>query len=86
MCASEGLNVSQAPGMSQDSNREESGLKFVVQTYRRRRAAAVMSLIQSARLNGLDPYAYLRDVLQRLLTHKNHLIAELLPYRWTPAD
>ena len=46
------------------------------------RAAAVMSLIQSARLNGHDPYAYLKDVLLRLPTHKNHLIAELLPHRW----
>ena len=46
------------------------------------RAAAIMSLIQSARLNGHDPYAYLKDVLQRLPTHKNHLIAELLPHRW----
>ena len=48
------------------------------------RAAAVMSLTQSARLNGHDPYAYLKDVLQRLPTHKNHLIAELLPHRWQP--
>ena len=31
-----------------------------------KRAAAVMSLIHSAKLNGLDPYAYLRDVLERL--------------------
>ena len=31
-----------------------------------RRAAAVMSLIQSARMNGHDPYAYLRDVMARL--------------------
>ena len=46
------------------------------------RAAAVMSLIQSARLNGHDPYAYLKDVLSRLPTHKNHQIAELLPHRW----
>jgi transposase len=46
------------------------------------RAAAVMSLIQSARLNGYDPYAYLKDVLQRPPTHKNHLIAELLAHRW----
>ncbi len=46
------------------------------------RAAAVMSLIQSAKLNGHNPYAYLKDVLQRLPTHKNHLIAELLPHRW----
>ena len=41
-----------------------------------------MSLIQSSKLNRHDPYAYLKDVLQRLLTHKNHLIAELLPHRW----
>ena len=50
------------------------------------RAAAVMSLIQSARLNEHDPYAYLRDVLQRLPTHKNHLIEELLPHRWQPLN
>jgi len=35
------------------------------------RAAAVMSLIQSAKLNGHDPYAYLKDVLARLPTQKN---------------
>ena len=33
------------------------------------RAAAVMSLIQSAKLNGHDPHAYLKDVLTRLPTH-----------------
>ena len=48
------------------------------------RAAAVMSLIQSAKLNGHDPYAYLKDVLARLPTQKNNLIEELLPHRWTP--
>ena len=41
-----------------------------------------MSLIQSARLNGLDPYAYLRNVLARLPTQKNSQIADLLPHRW----
>jgi len=46
------------------------------------RAAAVMSLIQSAKLNGHDPYAYLKDVLARLPTQKNSQIAELLPHRW----
>ena len=49
------------------------------------RAAAVMSLIKSARLNGHDPYAYLKDVLQRLPTHKNNRIADLLPHRWQSA-
>jgi transposase len=48
------------------------------------RAAAVMSLIQSARMNGHDPYAYLKDVLTRLPTHKASRIEELLPHRWQP--
>jgi transposase len=46
------------------------------------RAAAVMSLVQSARLNGHDPYAYLSDVLRRLPTQLNSRIDELLPHRW----
>ena len=50
------------------------------------RAAAIMSLIQSARLNGHDPYAYLQDVLTRLPTQKNSQIAQLLPHRWQPAS
>jgi transposase len=49
------------------------------------RAAAVMSLVQSAKLNGHDPYAYLRDVLERLPTHPNSRIDDLLPHRWAPA-
>jgi transposase len=49
------------------------------------RAAAVMSLIQSAKLNGHDPYAYLKDVLTRLPTQKNSQIEELLPHRWQSA-
>ncbi|SNU16093.1 Transposase [Acinetobacter johnsonii] len=46
------------------------------------RAANIMTLIQSAKLNGLDPYAYLSDVLKRLPTHKVTQIEELLPHRW----
>lgn len=49
------------------------------------RAAVVMSLVQSAKLNGLDPWAYLRDVLARIHTHPNHRLDELLPHRWRPA-
>ena len=49
------------------------------------RAAAVMSLIVSARLNGHEPWAYLRDVLRRLPTHLNNRLGELLPHRWVPA-
>ena len=50
------------------------------------RAAAIMSLIQSAKLNGHDPHAYLRDVLRRLPTHKASQIGDLLPHRWVPAE
>ena len=49
------------------------------------RAAIVMSLVQSAKLNGHDPWAYLKDVLTRLPTHMNSRIDELLPHRWQPA-
>jgi transposase len=49
-----------------------------------KRAAAVMSLVHSARLNGHEPYAYLRDVLERLPTQPNRQIGELLPQRWQP--
>jgi len=44
-------------------------------------AAAVMSLIQSAKLNGHDPYAYLKDVLERLPTQPPSRIGKLLPHR-----
>jgi transposase len=50
------------------------------------RAAVVMSLVHSARLNGHDPWVYLKDVLQRLPSHLNSRIDELLPHRWTPND
>lgn len=48
------------------------------------RAAAIMSLIESAKLNGLEPQAYLTDVLQRLPTTLNRDIHELLPTHWKP--
>ena len=41
-----------------------------------------MSLIQSAKLNGHDPYVYLKDILTRLPTHPNSKIEALLPHNW----
>jgi transposase len=49
------------------------------------RAATVMSLIVSAKLNGHEPWAYLRDVLARLPTQKNSELGHLLPHRWVPS-
>ncbi len=50
------------------------------------RAAVLMSLIESAKLCGHDPWAYLKDVFERLPTLKNRDLAQLLPHNWHPAS
>jgi transposase len=47
------------------------------------RAAAIYTLIETAKLNGIDPQAWLADVLARLLDHPAKHIDQLLPWRWT---
>jgi len=44
------------------------------------------SLIESAKLNGLNPQCYLADVLIRIADHPARRIDELLPWNWRPAD
>src|ERR1700676_925839 len=51
-----------------------------------RRAAAMYSLIESAKLNGLNPQHYLADLLARIADHPARRIAELLPWHWKPFD
>ena len=51
-----------------------------------RRAAAMYSLVESAKLNGINPQHYLADVLIRIADHPARRIAELLPWNWQPAD
>jgi transposase len=46
------------------------------------RAGNILSLIESAKLNGHDPWAYLKDVFERLPTLKNRDLAQLLPHNW----
>jgi transposase len=46
------------------------------------RAAAIYTLIQTARLNDVDPQVWLADVLARLQDHPAKRIDELLPWNW----
>ena len=48
------------------------------------RAAAMYSLIGTAKLNDVDPQAWLADVLARIADHPAHRIDELLPWNWRP--
>ena len=48
------------------------------------RAAVMLSLIESAKLNGHDPWAYLKDVFERLATLKNRDLQLLPPHNWRP--
>ena len=49
-----------------------------------RRAAAMYSLIESAKLNGINPQLYLADLLTRIADHPARQIADLLPWSWQP--
>jgi transposase len=49
------------------------------------RAAAMYSLIVTARMNEVDPQAWLSDVLARIAAHPSHRLDELLPWNWRPS-
>jgi transposase len=51
-----------------------------------RRAAVMYSLIETAKLNGVNPHHYLTDVLTRIADHPARQIAELLPWNWQPIE
>jgi transposase len=48
------------------------------------RAAVMLTLIQTAKLNDVDPQAWLADVLARIADHKINDLAALLPWNWRP--
>ena len=49
------------------------------------RAAVIYTLIETARLNDIDPKAWLADVLARIADHPARRIADLLPWSWKAA-
>lgn len=49
------------------------------------RAAAIYSLIETAKLNDIDPEAYLSDLLARIADHPIKRIEDLLPWNWAAA-
>ena len=49
------------------------------------RAAAIYSLIEAAKLNGLDPEACFRNLLNCIADHKINRVAVLLPWNWGAA-
>src|SRR5690349_1069238 len=51
-----------------------------------RRAAAIYTLIATAKLNDIDPQAWLADVLARLPDHPAKRVHELLPWNWRPQN
>ena len=75
-----------------DNNRAERALRCVALGRKNwmfagsdeggRRAAVIFSLVASCKHLGLDPFAYLRDVLKRLPSHSIRRIAELTPKAW----
>ena len=49
------------------------------------RAAVMATLIATAKLNDVDPQAWLADVLARVNDHAIHRLGELLPWNWAAA-
>jgi hypothetical protein len=49
-----------------------------------RRAALIYSLVSTAKQHGVEPFAYLKDVLSRLADYPHRRVAELLPQNWKP--
>src|SRR5437870_13897427 len=48
------------------------------------RTAAMYSIIVTAKMNDVDPQAWLADVLARIAEHPVHRLGELLPWNWRP--
>ena len=58
---------------------------FVGEAEAGERGAIIYTVIESCRRRGIDPYAYLKDVLTRLTKMTNHQIPEVTPEAWAKA-
>ena len=47
-----------------------------------KRGAIIYTLVDTAKLQGIEPFVYLRDVLSRIADHPYNKLAELLPNNW----
>jgi transposase len=50
------------------------------------RSATIYSLIVSCRRHGVDPWAYIKDMMEKLPAAKSHEVAQMVPARWKPAS
>ena len=50
------------------------------------RSAVIYTLIENCRMHGVEPYTYLKDVLERLPTTTNQQVAQLTPLNWKKAQ
>jgi hypothetical protein len=81
------MNLDLVPDMGRMTGRLRSAAKIISSPVRMPEvdaAAAMYSLIESAKLNGINPQHYLADVLARIADHPARHIAELLPWNWQP--
>jgi len=59
---------------------------FVGEAEAGERAAIIYTVIETCRRRGIDPYAYLKDVLTRLPRMTNHQVPEVTPTAWAKAQ
>ena len=78
------MSDSTIPELAEQGRKQEK-LSFAGSDEGGRRAAIIYTLIETARLNDVDPEAWLDDVISRIADHPNTKINELLPWEWTRA-